>query len=90
MERCPLCRALLHGGDVCRRCRADLALVRRVEQQSTTLLGTAMLWLAQGEAASAERLLRRALVLHATPEVQRLLSLAMAAPRRGGCPQSER
>lgn len=90
MERCPLCRALLHGGDVCRRCRADLALVWRAEQQSAALLGTAMLRLAQGDDAAAARLLRRALVLHATPMVQRLLGLAMVAQRRGDCPQSER
>src|SRR4051812_41305790 len=31
MERCPICRATLNGADTCRRCRAELGSVIRVE-----------------------------------------------------------
>src|SRR3954471_17760184 len=39
MERCPLCRAMLHGADTCRRCRAELSSAQRVARESRRLVG---------------------------------------------------
>jgi hypothetical protein len=75
MQRCPLCRATLGDGDICRRCKAELATVRRVMRESQALTGAAMHWLAQGNTTAARRLLRRALDLHATPETRTLWRL---------------
>src|SRR5256886_9122142 len=82
MERCPLCRAALHGADTCRRCRADLRTVQEVERDGQALVGAAIHRLALDNAEIAELLLRRALTLHATPEVRALLRLVTASSRR--------
>ncbi len=73
MMHCPICRALLNGAETCRRCRAELKQVQEVERQGREIAGAAMHFLALGDAAAAMRLLRRACVVHATPEM-RLLS----------------
>src|SRR5438045_9273196 len=82
MERCPLCRAALHGADTCRRCRADLRTAQEVERDGQALVGAAIHRLALDNAEIAELLLRRALTLHATPEVRALLGLVTASSRR--------
>ncbi|MEA2769594.1 MAG: hypothetical protein QOD93_2556 [Acetobacteraceae bacterium] len=81
MERCPLCRALLNGADTCRRCKAELATVRRVDGESQALTGAAMHQLALGDIAASRRLLRRAMDLHAAPEVKALWELMVAGAR---------
>jgi hypothetical protein len=81
MERCPLCRALLNGADTCRRCKAELSTVRRVEGDGQALTGAAMHQLALGDVAASRRLLRRAMALHATPEVKVLWELTVAGAR---------
>jgi hypothetical protein len=78
MDRCPLCRALLNGADTCRRCKAELATVRRVDGESRALASVAMHRLALGDVATARRLLQRAMDLHATPEVKALWQLVVA------------
>jgi hypothetical protein len=80
MERCPLCRALLNGAETCRRCKAELRTVQRVERESQALVGAAMHRLALGDAAASRRLVRLAVGLHATPEVRALWRLVGAAP----------
>jgi hypothetical protein len=75
MDRCPLCRARLHGAATCRRCRAELGTAQRVAGEAAALLGAAMHRLAHGEVAAATPLLRRAAALHATPEARALLRL---------------
>jgi hypothetical protein len=77
--RCPLCRAVLNGAETCRRCKAELQTVRRVEREGQTLLGAAMHHLALGDPASSRRLLRLAIGLHATPEARALWGLVGAA-----------
>jgi hypothetical protein len=72
MERCPLCRAILNGAETCRRCKAELGSVQRVEHESRVLAGRAMYRLALGDATGSRRLLRLALDLHATLEVRTL------------------
>jgi hypothetical protein len=44
--RCPVCRATTDAADQCRRCRADLTLARRVEDERSHLLATARAQLA--------------------------------------------
>lgn len=72
MERCPICRAALNGAATCRRCRAELAQVQAMERLGRCLEGEAMLRLASGDLAAAERILRRARLVHATPTVRAL------------------
>ena len=83
MERCPLCRALLNGADACRRCKAELVTVRRVDAESRALAGAAMHRLALGDVAASRRLLQRAMDLHATPEVKALWQLVAGAEDHG-------
>lgn len=81
LTNCPICRALLQGADTCRRCRAELGAVRALQQRGRALAGQAMQRLAAGDHAGALRLLRRSLVVHATPEVRWLTAgVAAAAP----------
>jgi hypothetical protein len=75
MDRCPLCRAMLNGADTCRRCRAELQTAQRVERTSQALVGAAIHRLVLDDVEAAERFLRRALALHATPEVRSLWRL---------------
>ena len=82
MERCPLCRALLHGAETCRRCRAELSSAQRVARESRRLVGKAIHRLMQDDATTAIRLLQRALALQSTPEARILWQLARAAQRR--------
>ena len=84
MERCPLCRAELRGADTCRRCRAELRTAQRVERDGQVLVGAAIYHLALDDAKVAEHLLRRALTLHATPEVRALWRLVTVSSRRMG------
>ena len=92
MMRCPICRALLNGAETCRRCRTELKQVQDVERHGRELAGAAMHLLALGDTVEAKGLLRRAYVVHATPEV-RLLSMIVStagrAPRRRESPAEE-
>ena len=74
MEHCPICRAQLTVGDVCRRCRADLGKIRQIAQTSDRLAGAALHLLATGDSKGAARLLRRAKALRATPDIAWVLS----------------
>jgi uncharacterized paraquat-inducible protein A len=84
MMHCPICRAQLNGAGTCRRCRTELKQVQDVERQGCELAGAAMHLLALGNTAAAMRLLRRAQVVHATPEVRLLSTMVTAAARRSG------
>jgi hypothetical protein len=82
MMHCPICRALLNGADTCRRCRTELKQVQDVERQGRELVGAVMHLLALGDTAAAMRLLRRARVVHATPELRLLSTVVTAAADR--------
>ena len=84
MIHCPICRALLDGADTCRRCRTELKQVQDVERQGRELAGAAMYLLALGSTAAAVRLLRRAHVVHATPEVRLLSAMVTRADPSSG------
>ena len=87
MMHCPICRAALTGADTCRRCRTELKQVQGVERRGRELVDAAMHFLALGNAAAALRLLRRARVVHATPEVRLLSTMVTTAdPSSGECP----
>jgi len=75
MERCPLCRATLNGAETCRRCRAELRSVKRAERDGEVLLDAAIHALSLDDVVTAAQLLRRALAVHATPEVRALRRL---------------
>jgi hypothetical protein len=89
MQRCPLCRATLNGAETCRRCRAELEAVQRVEREGQTLVDAAIHHLSLDDAVTAARLLRRALALHVTPEARALWGLLKAlsaqSDARGHC-----
>jgi hypothetical protein len=84
MERCPVCRAMLNGAETCRRCRAELQSVIRVERKGRMLVDAAIHSLSLDDASTAGRLLQRALTVHATPETRALWRLVTALPRRSG------
>jgi predicted amidophosphoribosyltransferase len=77
MLQCPLCRAALNGADTCRRCRAQLKQAVELERQAGQIAGEAMHALTLGKTAVALRLLGRANLVHATPEM-RLLARILA------------
>ena len=81
MERCPLCRAALNGAETCRRCRAELHSAIRAAHDGRRLAGAAMHYLSCDDADTAAHLLRRALAVHAAPEVQALSRLVTALQR---------
>ena len=82
MDHCPLCRAALNGAETCRRCRAELQMAQRVEREGQVLADAAMHCLSLDEAGTAEKLLRRALMLHAAPETLALWQIVAASLRR--------
>src|SRR5664279_1330795 len=84
MERCPLCRATLNGAETCRRCRAELHSAIRVAHEGRRLVGAAMHHLSRDDAGTAAQLLRRALAVHAAPEVRALSRLVTALQGHSG------
>src|SRR5690242_9718931 len=84
MERCPVCRATLNGAETCRRCRAELQSVIRVEREGRMLVDAAIHSLSLDDAGTAERLLQRALTVHAAPETRVLWRLVTALLRPSG------
>ena len=82
MDRCPLCRATLNGAETCRRCRAELQTVKRVEREGKALVDMAIYHLSLDDAVTAERLVRRALALHAAPETRALWELMTVPPQQ--------
>ena len=78
--RCPTCRAPWRGVTTCARCGADLAAPMRVAVRAWELREAARTALcAGGSAADTLALARAACRLHATPQGQRLLALALLA-----------
>jgi hypothetical protein len=73
--RCPVCRADNPEGPSCRRCRADLALLFRLEQQRERALGRARRHALAGEAEASLREARRAHGLRQGEDSRRLLAL---------------
>ena len=78
--RCPTCRASWRGVTICPRCGSDLTAIMRVAVKAWKLREAARAALCAGDrAADALDLARTAWRLHATPQGQRLLALALVA-----------
>jgi predicted amidophosphoribosyltransferase len=78
--RCPTCRAPWHGVTICPRCGSDLAALMRVAAKAWELREAARAALCAGDRpAYTLDLARAACRLHATPQSQRLLALALVA-----------
>jgi hypothetical protein len=74
---------MLNGADTCRRCRAQLKQALELERRAGQIAGEAMRALALGKTAMALRLLGRAHVVHATPEVRLLARILVTQIRSG-------
>jgi hypothetical protein len=79
--RCPVCRVENERGPQCRRCRADLTLLFRVEEQRRRLLEQARNELAGGRPDEAESILNEVEGLRRGDDVWRLRALAYLLQR---------
>ncbi|NOT56140.1 MAG: hypothetical protein HOP18_16190 [Deltaproteobacteria bacterium] len=78
--RCPTCRAPWRQVSQCGRCGTDLSLVIQVAREAWEAREAVReLLLAGDQPAEAVRLARAACQLHATPQAQKLLVLALLA-----------
>lgn len=86
LERCPVCRAGLRGdeplADPCRRCAADLTLVRATERRAEALQGEARQALACGDAPTALTNAWKAVALVDHASTRATLCAALAASDR--------
>jgi hypothetical protein len=57
--KCPVCKAQVEQGPQCRRCRADLSLLFRLEEQRSRALAAARAWLDLGHPEDALAMLDR-------------------------------
>ncbi len=74
--RCPVCRAENDQGPQCRRCRADLGLLFRLEEQRDRALAAARNALAEADAWLALARLNEAEDLRRDEESRRLRAVA--------------
>jgi len=79
--RCPVCRAQVEEGPQCRRCRADLSLLFRLDDQRTHALTVAEQCLRQRRPAQALALADGADALRHDEESQRLRILSLLCQR---------
>ena len=63
MERCPVCRARLNDGPVCRRCGTDLTLALLIEARAEQLVREAVQCMARHDWPGAEHAVQEALRL---------------------------
>jgi hypothetical protein len=73
--RCPVCRAADNQTDQCRRCKADLSLLVRLERERSTQLAQAQRHAGRGDSAACLRAALRAHDLLADKNSFRLLAL---------------
>jgi hypothetical protein len=74
--RCPVCRAGDNRGPQCRRCKADLALLWRLEEERERGLQAARRHAGLGQAADCLRAARRANLLRSDADSLELLAVA--------------
>jgi hypothetical protein len=74
--RCPVCRAADNRGPQCRRCKADLSLLVRLEEERQRCLQTARQCAFRGEVDDCLRLACRADLLRSDAESLQLLAVA--------------
>jgi hypothetical protein len=73
--RCPLCKAENAAGPTCRRCKADLSMLCRLEVRRAWTMGEAQRMLAAGRTAEANGWAQLADWLHSDAESLRLFAL---------------
>lgn len=78
---CPICDAKNVRGPTCRRCRADLSLLREVEDYREQLLGWAARALSNGEVERAREFLAEAERVHPGLDTARLAAVAALIAR---------
>jgi hypothetical protein len=83
--RCPVCRADNDQGPHCRRCRADLNVLFRLEEQRRHALGRARGEVARGRPEAALALLDQAEALRRGGDVHRLRAVAHLLRREFAC-----
>jgi hypothetical protein len=74
--RCPVCKAENGQGPTCRRCKADLSLMVRLEECRNQLLAAAAGFLRAGQFTEARHAARRAHELRRDADSARLVALA--------------
>jgi hypothetical protein len=79
--RCPVCRAEVHQGPQCRRCRADLSLLFHLEDQRRHALSLAYGCASQGEWRRAGAVVEGADTLRSDLESQWLRALVALGGR---------
>jgi hypothetical protein len=73
--RCPVCRAENNATDRCRRCKADLGLLIKIERDRSSLLAAAELHAGRGDAFACMAAARHAHRLRADSDSWRLIAL---------------
>ncbi len=84
MQRCPVCRAAIKGGPDCRRCRADLSALLKIEQEAENLARQAVRLWAAGAVGAAAEAARNSLALKATPLAEVIRIFAQCGPGDSG------
>ncbi len=79
--RCPLCKAENAEGAACRRCKADLSLLFRLEQQRAWTMAEIRRLLAAGRMAEAFSQALMAKWMRSDAESERLFALARLLKR---------
>ena len=73
---CPVCRARVETGPLCRRCKADLSLLFALEARREAALAAARRSLADGRPEEALVLAWGAEQLRRSPDARRLIAVA--------------
>jgi hypothetical protein len=81
MMRCPVCRADDNHTEQCRRCKADLTLLVRLERQRAACLASAERHAGRGEAQACLADAQSAHALRGDSESLRLIALAALLKR---------
>lgn len=76
MMRCPVCRAADNRTEQCRRCKADLGLLARLERDRATYLEAGEWHAARGDAEACRAAAKNAHTLRRDGHSLRLLALA--------------
>jgi methylphosphotriester-DNA--protein-cysteine methyltransferase len=79
--RCPLCKAENAEGPACRRCKADLSLLFRLEEQRAWTMAAVRRLLATGRTAEAFSQVLMAKWMRSDAESERLFALARLLKR---------
>lgn len=79
LERCPVCRARLSDSSVCRRCGADLDMLRVIDARAEWLAHRAVELIGRDDWARAEQVLHEARKLRRSSLIQALHEFVQSA-----------